>query len=388
MSTAFWLDRSNKDYNFDIVIVGGGISGLSTAFWLEQEDPSLKIAIVEKHRLGFGATGRNAGFVTCGSVEHFNRMVGKHGLKQAEEIWRFSEMNVELLKEFIIQDKADEIFFEQKGTFSLAAQENEFKELQNVAEIMNKIKIPVEVFNQEGIQQRLGAKGFVGGIKYLNDACVHPTKMLMLLKSKLKTTTIFEETEVHRIETEGADKVTYTDNGKFTSSMIVTALNGYSNQLFPYFNDKIYPTRGQILVMDKVPRFMEGPCYANFYLDYFRQLPTGEMLIGGFRQLEKETETGYSDHITEGIQNSLHNFIKEHLPQFQNKKVIYRWSGIMGFSKDGEPMVGSLPDDSQVFFLGGYTGHGLGLAFNTGKALVDTMFGRPIPHWLSARRFG
>ena len=50
-------------------------------------------------------------------------------------------------------------------------------------------------------------------------------------------------------------------------------------------------------------------------------------------------------------------------------------------------MIGSTPDDPQVFFCGGYTAHGIGLAFNTGKNLVNMIFGREVPKWLSARRF-
>ena len=69
MSSSFWLDRTptSERQVFDVVIVGAGITGLSTAYWLEKEDPSLKVAIVEKNRVAFGASGRNAGFVTCGS---------------------------------------------------------------------------------------------------------------------------------------------------------------------------------------------------------------------------------------------------------------------------------------------------------------------------------
>jgi hypothetical protein len=169
--------------------------------------------------------------------------------------------------------------------------------------------------------------------------------------------------------------------------MIIYCLNGYSPALHPYFADKIYPTRAQILMMEKAPAFMDGPCYANFYLDYFRQMPNGALLIGGFRQLEKATEVGYSDHITDVIQNALHDFVKTHLPALKDKKVTHRWSGVMGFSRDGQPMIGALPEDNQVYFAGGYTGHGIGLAFHTGKCLVDMIFGRDVPKWLSARRF-
>jgi gamma-glutamylputrescine oxidase len=390
MSTSFWLDRTPRveKKTFDVVIVGAGISGLSAAYWLEQEDPSLKIAIVEKSRLGFGASGRNAGFVTCGSVEHFNRLIGKHGKDQAVDIWRFSEKNLRLLEEHIVQDQSELLQFEKKGAFSLAAQPQEFEELKKVSALMDDIGIPTKIYSSTEVEKAVGATGFVGGIRYLDDASVHPISLLEAMGKKLKNTTLIEGTEVHSFSpTSEGSRLVHTDQGDIDCSMVVLALNGYSNLLSKYFDDKIYPTRGQILMMEKVPRFMDGPCYANFYLDYFRQLPSGELLIGGFRQIEKSTEVGYSDHITEGIQKALHEFVQTHLPAYLNKKVTHRWSGIMGFSKDGEPMVGALPEDGQIFFMGGYTGHGMGLAFNTGKTLTDLIFGKDIPRWISAKRF-
>lgn len=388
MSTSYWLDRSpNKDKKtYDVIVVGAGISGMSTAFWLNQEDPSLKVAIIEKHRLAFGASGRNAGFITCGSVEHFNRMIAKHGLDQAVEIWKFAEGNMSLLKEHIIQGDTAAIEFEQRGAYSLAAQESEFKELQGVAKIMTELKIPVETYNSSQVEKNVGATGFTGGIRYCNDGAVNPVKMLELMKTKIKAD-LYEQTEAHRYEeTAEGTRILKTDAGDFEAQMIIYCLNGYSPALHPFFADKIYPTRGQILMMEPIPKFMDAPCYANFYLDYFRQMPNGALLIGGFRQLEKATEVGYSDHTTDVIQNALHHFVQTHLPALKDKKVTHRWAGVMGFSKDGEPMVGSLPEDSQIFFCGGYTGHGIGLAFHTAKKTVDLIFGRDIPKWLSARR--
>jgi glycine/D-amino acid oxidase-like deaminating enzyme len=389
MSVSYWLDRtpSRDDRHFDAIIVGAGITGLSTAYWLNHEDPSLKIAIIEKARVGFGASGRNAGFITCGSVEHFNRLVGKHGQNEAVEIWRFSETNLNLLKEHIIQDNRSLMQFEQKGCYSLAAHESELKELTQVAGIMDGLGIPVEVINDSEVQKRLGAVRFVGGIRYLDDASVHPIQLLQQMNKNIDVTLI-EQTEVFGYEpSEEGNRIVKTDNGDFEAPMVIYALNGFSASLHPYFADKIYPTRGQILMMEKVPHFMDGPCYANFYLDYFRQLPSGELLIGGFRQIEKTTEVGYSDHITTPIQTALHEFVMNHLPQYENKAISHRWSGIMGFSADGQPLIGALPDDPQIFFVGGYTGHGMGLAFHCAKTLIDLVYGRDIPRWLSAKRF-
>lgn len=390
MSTSFWLDRTptQKQRSYDAVIVGAGISGLSTAYWLNQEDPTLKIAIIEKSRLAFGASGRNAGFVTCGSVEHFNRMINKHGLEQATAIWRFAQENLRLLKEKIIQDQANALTFEQNGAYSLAAQANELEELKTTAGIMSQLSIRTQVLSESEVAARVGARGFVGGIKYLDDASINPVALVEQLRRKVQAD-LFEGVEASAIlNGEDNTRILKTDNGDFQAPMILLNLNGFSSTLHPWFSDKIYATRGQCLMFEKVPRFMDAPCYANFYLDYFRQLPSGELLIGGFRQIEKETEVGYSDHITEPIQKALYNFVSQHLPQFKNSPITHRWSGIMGFARDGEPMVGSIPDDPQIFFAGGYTAHGIGLAFHTTKCLVDLIYGRPIPEWLSARRFG
>lgn len=394
MSVSLWQDklkRRNIDrLDFDIIIVGAGIAGISSAYWLLKEDAGLKIALVEKGEIGDGATGRNAGFITCGSVEHFNRLIEKHGEKEALEIWRFSEKNLSLLEEHIIKGDLSELQFEKKGSFSLASTEVEFNELKNSYELMTSLGINVEVLEKEDIEKRLQAKGFIGGIKYVDDASIHPMKLIERINDinlKDQNFTLLENSEVFGMENLGENKIVRTKKGELSAPIVIMATNGYSPLLHDYFKDKIYPTRGQILATEAVERFMEGPCYANFVLDYFRQIPSGELVIGGFRQLQKDVEVGYSDETSEVIQKALEEFLVKHVPLVKDSKITHRWSGIMGFSVDGQPMVGAIPTDPQVYFLGGFTAHGLGLAFHSAKCLVDVLFDREIPEFLSAKRF-
>lgn len=394
MSTSYWQDQSQQTREqVDITIVGGGVAGLSVLYWLLHEDPQLNIALVDKSYLGSGATGRNAGFITCGSVEHFNRLVGTHGKEKALKIWQFSEFNLKLLKEHIVQEAGPMMGFESKGSFSLASTDKEFEELKKSAHIMKELSISVEILEERDVQSRLHTTGFVGGIKYTDDASVHPLSLLKqiqhhaLLLSK-SSVQIYENEEVFRIEdSPEGQKIVVTPRRQITSDIIIYATNGYSRLLEPFFADKIYPTRGQILLTEPISSQLEGPCYANFVLDYFRQLPTGELIIGGFRQLQKDAEVGFSDETTPVIQSALEDFINTYLPFAQNKKITHRWSGVMGFSRDGQPLVGSLPHDPQSFFSAGFTAHGLGLAFHCGKALVDLMYEREIPEFISAKRF-
>jgi len=276
MSVSWWNDHSKESKTtFDIIIIGGGIAGLSTAYWLEQEDSSLKLAIIDKYEIGSGATGRNAGFVTCGSVEHYNRLVEHFGLEQALQIWSFGETNLKLLETEIIGKEHLDLEYNQTGSFSLASTDSEFKELINSQEIMYKNGIQTEVLQEKEIKERIGAKGFVGGIKYLDDASINPIKLLHKIKEKLKNTIIFENNELIEIKNAGDQRLLKTNKQILNATSIIYATNAYSAQLDSYFSDKITPTRGQIMLTAPVPMFMEGPCYANFVLDYFRQLTNG-----------------------------------------------------------------------------------------------------------------
>ncbi len=395
MSISYWQDNSkNQVIESDIAIIGGGIAGLSTAYWLHKQDPNLRLSVIEKGALGSGATGRNAGFITCGSVEHFNRLVGTHGPDLALKIWHFSETNLQLLREEILDDSSVDIGFENKGSFSLASTLDEFEELKKSYSLMKGMGISVEVLTDRDIKNRLGVVGFVGGIKYIQDASVHPLKLLSLLRKKLeinKNIQFYENHEVFSIEQDRQIpdlRRILTQERQFHCPFVVMATNAYSPLLNEYFADKIYPTRGQILTTEPLPIFMEGPCYANFVLDYFRQLTTGELIIGGFRQLQKDAEIGYADMTSKVIQTALEEFLHKHIPKARSKKITHRWSGIMGFSADGQPLIGSLPNDPNIFFLGGFTAHGLGLAFHSGKCLVDLIYGScEVPAFISARRF-
>jgi len=251
---------------------------------------------------------------------------------------------------------------------------------------MEDFNIQVESLDEKQIQSRLNADGFVGGIKYLSDASIHPRKLCETLLASMPNVDFFPNTELFKISSSGDQRILFTNQHEFHCQFVVLATNGYLPLINPYFEDLVSATRGQILITEKLPLFLEGPCYANFVLDYFRQLPSGELIIGGFRQLEKDTEVGYSDHTSKVIQNALEKFINTHLPAAQNKSITHRWSGVMGFSFDGQPFIGVLPSDPQIFFLGGFTAHGLGLAFHTGKCLSQLIFGEEFPEFISAKR--
>jgi gamma-glutamylputrescine oxidase len=110
------------------------------------------------------------------------------------------------------------------------------------------------------------------------------------------------------------------------------------------------------------------------------------VLIGGFRQLEKETETGTGDVVNTAIHDALEAFLHKHFACLEGVKITHRWAGTMGFSQDSLPMIGALPGQPNVFFLGGYTGHGIGWGFKAGQLLARLILHGETPPHINARR--
>lgn len=391
MTQSFWQDfelktETTKLKNYDYVIVGGGIAGLSTAYWLQKKDPQLKIGIIEKSKIGFGASGRNAGFVTCGSTEHFIKLKDQFGLEKAVEIWKFSEDNRKLLQEHIIEDKADELDFKITGSCTVAANSERWAYYQDIAKVMRAQNVDVYEVNSDLMDRDFGVTGFEGGIVYSGDGYIHPIKLLNAILNKVNVH-IHEFTEVQSVVKNNNGYTVKTDKEEIQAEKVVITVNAYLPLVNPKFSSLIVPGRGQILLTKPLPQFVKGPCYLTKHLCYFRQLPTGELLIGGFRNLDAETEKTHADNTTEIIQQSLFNFVKNHFRLGAQAQIARQWAGIMGYSPDGQMLIGSLEEDPHLYYIAGCSGHGMGLSFNAAKTLVDGIYGEKIPNHLSVRRF-
>lgn len=386
MTVAYWQDDLRPDpVLVDVLIIGAGISGASVAWWLK--DAGLSVAVVDRGDVCAGASGRNAGFITCGSVEHFSRQVATHGEKTALDLWNLSADNLALIEKHLIADGL-ECDYARRGTYSLAGGDHEMTVLAETAAQLTRHKINVEVVDVAHVEKHLGARDFAGGVIYKDDGEVHPRKLVESIAAHCGAT-FYPHHEVRAIEVEDDDTVVIrTHRRAFRAPFVVMATNGYSSLLHPWFEDKIYPTRGQILVTEPVAPMMAAPCYCNFVLDYFRQLADGRVLIGGFRQLAREAEVGVADVPHPEIQQALEAFLHQHFEALRGKKVEYRWAGIMGFSADGLPLIGALPQHPQIYVVGGFTGHGIGMAVRAAQMLAGVMLHGESAGPLSARRLG
>lgn len=387
MTVAYWQDRSaeHPPRTVDVAIIGAGIAGASTAWWLKRLAPELSVVIVDRGAIASGASGRNAGFVTCGSVEHFSRECDRHGEAAAIELWRMCQDNLNLL-EAHIGAAGIECGLKRSGTYSLAGTPHELFELGRSADRLAKLGVNVQTLDADTVCRDLGATGFHGGVLYQDDGEVHPVALVRGIIADCGVEVLTHH-EVHTIANTRDGVTLRTGLRDIHASVAVMATNGYSADLHPFFQDKIFPTRGQILVTEPVKPFLPAPCYANFVLDYFRQLADGRMLIGGFRQLAKVSEVGTADVVQPEIHAALEAFLRKHFPALADVKVAYRWSGTMGFSIDGLPLIGAIPGRSDLYCVAGFTAHGIGWGFKAGQLMARLLMKGETPPHVSTRRF-
>lgn len=396
-TTSLWLDQKysarpslTEKITTDIAIIGGGISGVSTALALAERGYSP--VILEQTHLATGASGRNAGFLIAGSVEYYHRAIGFIGHKKAKRFWQLSEENHTQLQRWISEYNID-CDYQQKGSLVLAASASEFEEIQEAATALQKDGFQVEVLQgDEIVNWGLPQDRYLGGYFCPLDGAVNPAKLVRGLgkKSDEKSVKIFEQSPVIGFEEsrEGTVKI-ITKDGQVEAQILILATNAYTPLLKESLAGKIVPVRGQMLATASVTSLVDVPCYANFGYDYFRQLPDGRLIIGGSRDEDPELELGYEERITETIQSGLEDYLKSLLGADEMPKVTHRWAGIMGFARDGLPILGRIPTSRNIFITAGFTGHGMGIATKMAEITADLVTEGQHPDFplVSIRRF-
>jgi len=153
------------------------------------------------------------------------------------------------------------------------------------------------------------------------------------------------------------------------AGVVILATNAYTSRLLAQV--KIQPTRAQMVASAPINRTLSDmPTYSHFGYRYWRQLPTGEVLIGGWRDTSMETEIGWDDEPTPEIQEHLMHKLES---MSKGAEVTHRWAGLMGFTESGLPLAGPVDGMRNVYLCAGFNGHGMGFAFMTAKALVESL---------------
>jgi glycine/D-amino acid oxidase-like deaminating enzyme len=366
MTVSYWLDEQSdkKQIDTDVAIIGGGIAGASSAYWLQKRN--LKTVVLEAQQPGFGASGRNGGFILRGIVAYYSQAIKAYGRQTAKWIFQFNEETHIYLKEFV-EAHGNSFCYDPSGSYLLSSSLEEMQELEQSVTLMQEDGFIVEYLKADPLK-----RNFYSAIFNSCDAGVHPKKLLnaLLVASGAQ---VFSNSPVFSHELLPDKRIRlYTPDKIITCSTALLTTNAYTSLLEPWFLEKIQPIRGQILVTKPLKkRILDKICYANYGYEYFRQLPDDRLLLGGRREQHREHEIGYADMVTESVQSALKQYLKERFPEAFGVPIDYNWSGIMAFTRDGLPLIGEMNHLPGMFFAVGCNGHGMGYSLALSKLLVE-----------------
>lgn len=359
MEPSFW--ESDVLLEADCIVVGGGIIGLQTALELRAQRPHDRILVLEQGVLPSGASSRNAGFACFGSLTEILSDLDRFGeaavLGMVEQRWHgLSRLRQRL------GDAA--IGYEGLGGFDLL-RESELAALDRLEQV-NHLLHPLfgkPVFSLDAAM--LAGSRFGASVKALvRNTCegqLHTGKLMHALARLAGRNGI----EIHT----GAKVISVEDSGSrvhvrtagspdlvFNASCVAICTNGLTGSLVP--DAGIAPARGQVLVTEPIP---DLPWRGTYHLDrgfyYFRNI--GErVLLGGGRHLDFATEATTASGLTESVQSALEDLLKNTILPGRPFRIAYRWSGLMGFTGDKQPVARLLSPRLAI----GFGCNGMGVA--------------------------
>lgn len=395
MSVPYWLDGLTATtaplsgvVEADIVLIGGGLCGAAAALALA--DAGVSTVWLEARTLSSGASGRNAGFVLQGTAERYARAIGVMGRERARAVHAVSRDNHRAMAEVVRRlDLA--CGYQRRGSLQLAGSEGEEPELLESATLLAEDGFSAEVREGDALAACYREAGFRVGVFLPDDGELDPARFVRGVGAAACAAGVrlHEESRVTRLDAPAPGEVrAVTAGGEVRASLALVATNAAAGELLPFFADKVDPVRGQMLATAPAPVLFDCPVYADHGYDYWRQDEHGRVVLGGWRNLDPEGEVGSAEVLHDGIQARMTEFLHR-FPALRGVPVTHRWSGTMGFSRDGLPICGSVPGMPGAYAAAGFTGHGFGFAFLAGQALVKLALegASPYAELFGPRRF-
>lgn len=355
MSTPYW-PRPAERYpgrlpeRADVLVIGGGITGTSLLHHLSAR--RIDAVLVERSHIAAGASGRNAGFLLAGVADSYSEAIRAYGRSRAREIWRMTLENHTTMIEAVA---GLPVGHRRLGSATLASGDEEAATLAESAQLLR----------EDGFEAEWDGRRLVNPL----DGEVNPAAVVGALARQATPGSIREGVNVTAIEAGSSDLVVHADGAECRAGCVVLATNAYTPQVLSQV--AIQPRRAQMLACaPDAARLCELPTYSHFGYRYWRQLPTGEVLIGGWRDTAYEVEVGYEEEPTAAIQGHLDAQLKR---MGAEAAVTHRWAGTMGFTESGLPLVGPVDGMRNVYLCAGFNGHGMGFAFISAKTLIDSL---------------
>jgi glycine/D-amino acid oxidase-like deaminating enzyme len=369
------------DEAVDVAIVGAGFTGLWTAYYLHQLDPTLSIALVEAEVAGFGASGRNGGWCSALYPVSIATLADEAGRDAA--VGQYAAMR-DTVAEVVRVAAAEQIDADIAvgGTIVLARSAPQLERAREEAREARDFGLDVSLLDAESARARLNATDVLGATFTPHCAAIQPARLVRGLADVVegRGARIYERTRVNRIES-GA---VHTNRGTIRAAVIVRATEGYTSQLAGYRRVSA-PVYSLIIATAPLPdstwdeiglRERETFSDHRHLIIYGQRSADGRMVFGGRGapyHLGSRIRSGY-DRVPR-VFAALEHTLGELFPVLHGTEITHHWGGPLGITRDWHASVG-LDRSSGLAWAGGYVGDGVATTNLAGRTLADLISGR------------
>ena len=359
------------DQRFDVGVIGGGYTGLSAALHLRAR--GLRVAVLERERIGAGASGRNGGQVITGQRVDQDVLEQKYGDLRARELWNLA-LEAKSLVRALIAEHA--IACDLKpGHIVAAAKTSHAKALSVYAQHLAARYgyASGRYVSREEMPALVASQRYFGGYLDTDAFHIHPLNYALGLARAAETAkaTLYENTRVIGID-RGKKLRLATSGGSVECDYAVVACNGYLGHLVPEIASRILPINNYIVATEPLGEARAAALIPSaaavsdtkFVLDYYRLSPDGRLIFGG-----GETYSNAPRDICEFVRP----YLERAFPQLAGVSIDYAWDGTLAITMPRLPHVGRIA--SNIFFAQGYSGQGVAIATQMGKLMADAIAG-------------
>jgi gamma-glutamylputrescine oxidase len=385
---SYWMSappfggKHEKPTEGGIAVIGSGLSGASTAYWLMENGLDDVTIIDFEHEKA--ASYRNCGHILYGTVENMMALVALHGHETAKEIWQFSIDICHEVRETMKRIKLD-ADYKQEGYLVISIDEAEDTEIKNSIKLLNDMGFESHYVPQPEVEA-LGFSNVRGARFEPGSAEAHPVKFRNGLMSNVidRGARYFSNVRVSSVEENGDHVEIISQHGTHKYDAVVIATNAYSPLLSRYFAERklVDPFKGQIITSKPLKHDFKfkGPHSFDHGYEYALVSRDNRLIIGGWRNNTPTGEIGTYDVMPNPmVEQGLKDFVSEHYKINEKVEWDYSWAGIMATSKTGFPFIGPTTSP-RIYTCAGYTGHGFSWAHGSAKLLADIIVGNPIPN--------
>jgi glycine/D-amino acid oxidase-like deaminating enzyme len=367
----------------DVAIVGGGFTGIATAYWLLEAEPSLNVVVLESEVVGYGASGRNGSFAMTVVGLGLDILAKLKGRDFAVAAHRYMERAVETVGELVDKEELD-CDYTRPGFLRMATTPAYVKRIQNEVELVQSLGLDgVEWLDRATARERVQSDLYLGAWWEPRMALVNPLKLVreMKLRAERRGAIIHEHSRVQSIERRGRFTLR-TSNGSVSAERMVLATNAYSH-LLPQTRRKQVPAWTYIIATEPLSdrhfdaigwAGREGVEDARNLIHYYRVTPDNRLLMGGGPVgLSYGTDMNRDGNVQ--AWRHLEQHVAELFPALKDVKVEHRWGGPFSVTLDLTPAIGFLGDPRAIYSLG-CIGHGVSMTHLNGRAIADLLLER------------